>query len=59
MGMVPVMVNAGSIFKTAAPSIPSDACSVLLAIVLVVSCTITAVISDLAGRRVRPLNNSI
>lgn len=55
MGMVPVMVNAGSIFKKAAPTIPSDACSVLLALVLVVSCAVTAIISDLAGRRVRHL----
>lgn len=53
MGMIPVMVNAGSIFKKAAPSIPSDICSVGLAVVLVVSCTVTAIMSDLAGRRVR------
>ncbi|XP_026318318.1 facilitated trehalose transporter Tret1-like [Hyposmocoma kahamanoa] len=59
MGMVPVMVNAGSIFKEAAPTIASDACSVLLALVLVVSCAVTAIISDLAGRRFLIISSSL
>lgn len=52
MGMMAIQVYAKELFGKAAPNLPSHLCSVLLALVLVASCIVSAVVTDKAGRRV-------
>ncbi|XP_045524325.1 facilitated trehalose transporter Tret1-like isoform X1 [Pieris brassicae] len=59
MGMVAVQVYAAEIFHRAAPSLSSDMCSVLFALVLLSGCLSCAFFSDKFGRKPLIIGSSV
>lgn len=52
MGMIAVQAYAGTFFSMAAPTISPDLCSIVLALVFVVSSGLTVVVTNMVSRRV-------
>ncbi|CAH0596860.1 unnamed protein product [Chrysodeixis includens] len=59
MGMLAVQAFAGQFFSQAAPSLSPDLCSVILAIVMALSCGMSVLITNLIPRRVLMISTCI